>query len=54
MCHLLAYLTLTRLGQMLDQACMAFLVMTAEDEDADRHSYMHVENVIHEVRFISR
>ena len=38
----------TRLAQMLDQACMAFLVMTAEDEQAD--STLHARlNVIHEV-----
>ena len=38
----------TRLSQMLDQACMAFLVMTAEDEQAD--STLHARlNVIHEV-----
>ena len=36
-----------RLEQMLEQACMAFLVMTAEDEHAD--SALHArENVIHE------
>lgn len=39
---------ITRLAQMLDQACFAFLVMTAEDElaDGDYHARM---NVIHEV-----
>ena len=36
-----------RLGQMLDQACMAFLVMTAEDEDAEGKLHAR-ENVIHE------
>ena len=39
---------ITRLAQMLDQACFAFLVMTAEDEQAD--GYLHARmNVIHEV-----
>ena len=33
---------------MLDQACMAFLVMTAEDEDAEGKLHAR-ENVIHEV-----
>jgi predicted nucleotide-binding protein len=39
---------IARLAQMLDQASFAFLVMTAEDEQADgnRHARM---NVIHEV-----
>ena len=37
----------TRLAQMLDKACMAFLVMTAEDEDADGELHAR-ENVIHE------
>lgn len=39
---------ITRLAQMLDQASFAFLVMTAEDEQADgnRHARM---NVVHEV-----
>ncbi len=37
-----------RLAQMLDQACMAFLVMTAEDEDAEGKLHAR-ENVIHEV-----
>ena len=36
-----------RLAQMLDQACMAFLVMTAEDEDAEGKLHAR-ENVIHE------
>ena len=39
---------ITRLAQMLDQASIAFLIMTAEDEqaDGDHHARM---NVIHEV-----
>jgi predicted nucleotide-binding protein len=38
----------TRLAQMLDHSCIAFLVMTAEDElcDGNHHARM---NVIHEV-----
>ena len=36
-----------RLAQMLDQACMAFLVMTAEDEDAEGKLHAR-DNVIHE------
>ena len=36
-----------RLAQMLDQACMAFLVMTAEDEQPDG-TLRARENVIHE------
>ena len=36
-----------RLAQMLDEACMAFLVMTAEDEDAEGKLHAR-ENVIHE------
>ena len=36
-----------RLAQMLNQACMAFLVMTAEDEDAKGKLHAR-ENVIHE------
>ena len=36
-----------RLAQMLDQACMAFLLMTAEDEDAEGNLHAR-ENVIHE------
>lgn len=36
-----------RLAQMLNQACMAFLVMTAEDEDAEGKLHAR-ENVIHE------
>ena len=36
-----------RLTQMLDQACMAFLVMTAEDEDTEGKLHAR-ENVIHE------
>lgn len=39
---------ITRLAQMLDQACIAFLVMTAEDEQADRNLHARM-NVIHEV-----
>ncbi|WP_268745919.1 TIR domain-containing protein [Pectobacterium brasiliense] len=40
--------TTSRLQQMLDNASIAFLVMTAEDEqqDGNRHARM---NVIHEV-----
>lgn len=36
-----------RLTEMLDQACMAFLVMTAEDEQTDGTLHAR-ENVIHE------
>lgn len=36
-----------RLAQMLDQACIAFLIMTAEDEDAEG-KYQARMNVIHE------
>ena len=39
--------TLNRLTEMLDQACMAFLVMTAEDEQPDGTLHAR-ENVIHE------
>jgi len=39
---------ITRLAQMLDQACFAFLVMTAEDEQADGNHHARM-NVIHEV-----
>lgn len=39
---------ITRLAQMLDQACYAFLVMTAEDEQADGNHHARM-NVIHEV-----
>lgn len=39
---------ITRLSQMLDQACIAFLVMTAEDEQADGAAHARM-NVIHEV-----
>ena len=39
---------ITRLTQMLDQACFAFLVMTAEDEQADGNQHARM-NVIHEV-----
>jgi len=39
---------ITRLAQMLDQACIAFLVMTAEDEQADGNHHARM-NVIHEV-----
>lgn len=38
----------TRLAQMLDQACIAFLVMSAEDEQADGNKHARM-NVIHEV-----
>ena len=37
----------SRLAQMLDQACIAFLVMTAEDEDAEGNLQARM-NVIHE------
>lgn len=37
-----------RLEQMLDNACFAFLVMTAEDEHADKTMHAR-ENVIHEI-----
>lgn len=37
-----------RLEQMLDNACFAFLVMTAEDEHADGSRHAR-ENVIHEI-----
>jgi predicted nucleotide-binding protein len=39
---------ITRLSQMLDQACIAFLVMTAEDEQVDGNLHARM-NVIHEV-----
>ncbi len=39
---------ITRLAQMLDQSCIAFLVMTAEDEQADGNLHARM-NVIHEV-----
>lgn len=39
---------ITRLAQMLDQACIAFLIMTAEDEQADGNFQARM-NVIHEV-----
>ena len=39
---------ITRLAQMLDQSCIAFLVMTAEDEQADGNQHARM-NVIHEV-----
>ncbi|MCI4031467.1 TIR domain-containing protein [Dickeya dianthicola] len=39
---------ITRLAQMLDQACMAFLIMTAEDELMDGNKQARM-NVIHEV-----
>lgn len=38
----------TRLAQMLDQSCIAFLVMTAEDEQSDGNHHARM-NVIHEV-----
>lgn len=40
--------TSVRLQQMLDRACFAFLVMTAEDEHADASLHAR-ENVIHEI-----
>lgn len=39
---------ITRLAQMLDQASIAFLVMSAEDEQADGNHHARM-NVIHEV-----
>ncbi len=39
---------ITRLAQMLDQACIAFLIMTAEDELTDGNKQARM-NVIHEV-----
>ncbi|MEZ8782600.1 TIR domain-containing protein [Vibrio splendidus] len=39
---------ITRLAQMLDQASIAFLVMSAEDEQADGNQHARM-NVIHEV-----
>lgn len=39
---------IARLSQMLDQACIAFLVMTSEDEQADGNLHARM-NVIHEV-----
>ena len=36
-----------RLAQMLDQACMAFLILTAEDEDSDGTLHARM-NVVHE------
>src|SRR2546425_1347328 len=40
--------TKERLQKMLDDACFAFLVMTAEDEHADKAKHAR-ENVIHEI-----
>lgn len=40
--------TKERLLEMLDRCCFAFLVMTAEDEQADGKMYAR-QNVIHEV-----
>lgn len=37
-----------RLEQMLDEACFSFLIMTAEDQHADRRAHAR-ENVVHEV-----
>ena len=39
---------ITRLAQMLDQSCFAFVVMTAEDEQIDGNLHARM-NVIHEV-----
>ena len=39
--------TIERLKEMLDQACMAFLIMTAEDEQSDGKMRAR-ENVVHE------
>ena len=41
-------LILERLQQMLDTSCIAFLVMTAEDQHADATLHAR-ENVVHEV-----
>ena len=41
------FTTTNRLAEMLNQACMAFLVMTAEDEQTDGTLHPR-ENVIHE------
>ncbi|UPL20168.1 TIR domain-containing protein [Alcaligenes faecalis] len=38
---------ITRLAQMLDQSCIAFIVMTAEDEQADGSHHARM-NVVHE------
>ncbi|MCP4568023.1 MAG: nucleotide-binding protein, partial [FCB group bacterium] len=40
--------TKERLQEMMDNACFAFLVMTAEDEHADQTKHAR-ENVIHEI-----
>ena len=37
-----------RLEEMLDKSCMAFLIMTGEDEHLDRSSHAR-QNVIHEI-----
>jgi predicted nucleotide-binding protein len=42
------YSTIARLGEMLDSAAMAFLVMTAEDENPDGGLRAR-QNVVHEV-----
>ncbi len=39
---------ITRLAQMLDESCIAFLIMTAEDEQLDGNLHARM-NVIHEV-----
>lgn len=39
-----------RLEEMLDKSCMAFLIMTGEDEQADGSLHAR-ENVIHEIGF---
>jgi predicted nucleotide-binding protein len=41
------FTTKERLNEMLDQACFAFLIMTAEDEHVDQTKHAR-ENVIHE------
>jgi predicted nucleotide-binding protein len=42
------YTTKERLEEMLENACFAFLIMTAEDEHADEKLHAR-ENVIHEI-----
>ena len=42
------FTTFERLSQMLNNACFAFVIMTAEDEHADAKWHAR-ENVIHEV-----
>ena len=40
--------TFERIGSMLDSACFAFLIMTAEDQHADSTTHAR-QNVVHEV-----